>query len=142
MGWPISILFLVIIAIITVLIPRISEGKKQETYNRYLRNGDWFEIPDNDEGIYDLLVNLHPTDYITFPNKLPTLLETVLQKGIVYVGDIYIKKEDYNNFSIISDDKGNLWSIIECGYPNISFLVYSIDGNDIEYINSKDVDLG
>ena len=142
MGIPMYILALAVVAMIIVLAFTLTEGKRQETKGRYLRNGNWRNLPDNDEEIYNLLLNLPQTDFLTFPVKLPTLLETVLQEGIVAIGNNHLKKEDYKNLTIISDDNRNLWCIVECGYPIVSFMVYGVDGDDIEYINPDDVDLG
>ena len=141
MGLPTSILVLIIFAII-VVIYILGGGNEQRTQDKYLRNGNWHNMPNDDEGIYDLLLNLRPTDFITFPHKLPTLLETVLQEGIVTIGNNHLKKEDYKNLTIISDDNRNLWCIVECGYPIISFMVYGVDGDDIEFISPDDVDFG
>jgi len=141
MGGPVSMLILAIIATILAIIV-VGKGNVQEIQDRYLRNGNWYKMPDNDEGIYNLLLNLQPTDFIMFPHQLPTFLETVLQEGFVNVGNAHLKKEDYKNLDIISDDKGNLWSIVECGHPIISFMIYSVDGDDIEYIDPENVDFG
>lgn len=132
MRLPISILALTIVVIVTVLAFVSNRSKKRGTQNRYLQNGNWHNMPSNDQDIYNILLNLRPTDFITFTDKLPTLLETVIQKGTVTTGEIQLIKEKCENLCIIADGKGNFWSIIKCDHPNISFLVYSIKEKEIE----------
>ena len=113
------------------------ESQKKQPIQRYYFKGNHIEAFNTDEDIYNLLLRIGPTDFIVFENGLPELLETLKTQKEASVSDHILKVQ--NNPNVIGDDQGNYWSIIEC-YPN-SFMVYLIDGEDIEDVNLDDEDL-